>query len=396
MSTPSPLTDTGSELPAAAAAAVPDGPAPALYLHIDSGNHQGARIELEEGQALTIGSVLDADIYLTDAGVAPLHATVERVGDSARWHAMEAEISMFGIALPPQKSQLLRSNAEVAIGAVTMSVAGAERDAEQALRAQRVLLRQRAPWRYVLFEWRRLESPLRLGLIGAVVALALLGAILSHQHPGPTVESTEELASHIGQMFPHVKVALDEQRAAVIYSGYVERQQDLERLRLQAWNISTDIPLIQVFAMSEVMAASRTYLGRLYRSVDLRITGPGTLAAQVPADAPARSLDAWDFEAVATAAQRSIPGLRQLSIEAVSTELKQSQSIPLEQLGLNLVSGPSVAYLRGRNGEQLFSGAVLKEGTLLKIEPCKILLHPRGSDLVYRLVNMEISDAHCR
>ncbi|EJN02568.1 hypothetical protein [Herbaspirillum sp. YR522] len=371
-------------------------PSSSLYLYIDNGKHQGARVELEPGQVLSIGSVLEADIYLTDAGVAPLHASIERIGQSTRWQAGQAPISLFGLTLPAGKSQLLGCDGEVGIGPVKMVVAGAERDPQQARRAHGALLRQRAPLRYVLFEWRRLSAGVRLGLGCATLAMALLGVALTRDHPGPTVESVQELATHMRRVFPHVKVGLDEQQAAVVYTGYVDQHQDLERLRLQAWNISTDIPLIRVFAMSEIAAAARTHLDRIYRSAHVRVTGPGTLLAEVPADEPAKSLDAWDFEAVAAAARRNIPGLLKLEVVAVRTELKQAQSVPLAQLGLNLVTGPSGTYLRGKNGEQLFAGAVIKEGTLLKIDPCKVLLHPAGTEVIYRFVNMEINNAYCR
>jgi len=367
-----------------------------LYLHIDSGNHQGARVELDDGRVLSIGSVLEADIYLSDAEVAPLHACVERIGDSVRWQSRDAELSLFGIRLPKGKSQLLCGDCEVVLGGIKLVIAGAERDADQALRAQRTLLRQRAPLRYVLFEWKRLGGSMRLALICAALIMALLAVLLNRANPAPTVESVQELEDHMRKIFPHVKVVLDEQQAAIIYTGYVDRAQDLERLRLQAWNISTDFPLIRVFAMSEVAAASRTYLERIYRSVQLRVTGPGTIAADVPADIPAQSLDAWDFDAIASTAQRTIPGLQQLRIAPTSSELKQVQSVPLAQLGLNLVTGPYGAYLRGKNGEQLFAGSVLREGTLLQIDACKVLLHPAGTDHVYRLVNKELNNATCR
>jgi hypothetical protein len=367
-----------------------------LYLHIDSGNHQGARVELEEGKVLSIGSVLDADIYLTDAEIAPLHATLERVGDSVRLQARQAEISLFGVVLPKQRRARLQCDGEFRIGTVKMVVAGSQRDPDQALRAQRTLLRQRAPLRYMLFELRRLDTTTRLALIAATTLMTGVPVLLSGQHSEPTIESVQELAPHIRKMFPNVQVALDEQQAAVVYSGYVDQHQDLERLRLHAWNVTADIPLIHVFAMSEVLAASRTYLERNYRSVDLRVTGPGTLVAYVPANTPARSMEAWNFDAIAATAQRNIPGLRHIQVVAVNTELKEGQTVPLAQLGLNLVSSPSGSYLRGKNGEQLFAGATVREGTLLKIEPCRILLHPTGTNRVYRLVNTEVNNAYCR
>jgi hypothetical protein len=358
----------------------------ALFLHVVNGKHAGAKIALDIDVPLTIGTAPEADVLLMDASIKPVHARICRTSEQCKWTAQDAGVGAFGCRIPKGRDVLLDAGASMSIGEVQLYLGGAEYSAAQALAASRRFLLRKAPLRLLMAEWGRLHAGSQIAMVASVVFILVAFHYANRDRGSPTFDDVEELSLYVKKTFPDAWVRLDDVNHTVVYGGYVADRRELDRLRLHVWNTGIDVPAMRVYAMDDLLAATRAFLLRFYTDPQLIAQAPGHITVEVQRALPAKSLVAWDFEEVGRQATSSVPGLKKLEIALIHDITAPTIRVPFAQLGLNLVNAPKGRYLSGARGERYFAGAVTKEGTVLEIASCWATFQPAGKTVVYRLV----------
>ncbi|WP_064748021.1 type III secretion system inner membrane ring subunit SctD [Lysobacter antibioticus] len=356
-----PRTDAGREPPRPAAA-------PAVsVLRIVSGLHAGASRPLSAQETLLIGSGSDCDIVLSDAGVAPHHAFIMRMGGTISLRAVDAPLQIDGQTLTPGDPAELTAMQRVDLGSASLAVGAAEDPAWASILPQHLSEAARPP-----------RSSMRhLPLIAGLAALSLVSvAIAAAVMPGFEKEPTAtELATPLIKEFSIAGGrVVEHEDGSVVVSGTVKdaATREMIRKRLATDNVAARLDLR---TGDDIAADVREVLRSQGLSTETKYLGNGDVEVAGRFDDPAA------FErAVASRAMRDVNGVRRVIPRNLSDQPAAGPSLP-EPAKKPVSSEPTriVQIVRGESphvidvdGNKYEAGDALPDGRNLMVIGAKV------------------------
>jgi hypothetical protein len=349
-------------------------------LLILAGLHAGASVALEEGRDIRIGSAANADVILADAGVSSRQTIVRLRGGRLELRAADNGVRVFGHALKAGAQTLLRHGTIFSLGEAVLKFSdGAPLTDQATLQAERAWLIAHAPLAWLRKCWTM--RPRRLWLLLAAVPVALLLAqglslIPRSRAPAPEARLLEQPA------FRYVRERIDKETGRHIYEGYVQTAGDLAALSL-ASRARDGMPTVRVAVIDAMQEQLSDFLDKYYRGTRLQAGEPGAFVAVLPPEDAYLLPESWDYAEVGRLAHAQIDGLQTLSFPGHENASGQVR-IPLEVIGLNLVSTPHAAWLADQKGTRYFVGARITLGRITRIAKCSAIVI-RDDGNIYRL-----------
>ncbi|MGO1002563.1 FHA domain-containing protein [Lysobacter sp. CA196] len=233
-------------------------------LRIVSGLHAGASRPLSAQETLLIGSGGDCDIVLSDAGVAPHHAFITRMGGTVSLRAVDAPLQIDGQTLSPGDPAELSAMQRVDLGSASLAVGASEDPA----------------WATILPNLGEMTKPPRssmrhLPLIAGLAALSLVSvAIAAAVMPGFEKEPTAmEVVTPLIKEFSIVGGrAVEHEDGSLVLSGTIKdaATREMIRKRLVTNNVQARLDLrtgddiaadVREVLRSQGLAVQTKYLG---------------------------------------------------------------------------------------------------------------------------------------
>lgn len=330
---------------------------------VKGGVHAGASVVVPAGRPLRIGSGGDADLMVIDEGVEPLHVTVELHGTALVLVAHQAKVSVFGRPVPPGRRVTLARGAWFSAGVVTFQFSGRHAPGATIVRnAERAYLLRHAPLVYLARHWSDASPATKAMVLGTPFAFVLLTWIASSQWSGVSH------ATRPDEAFRLVTTHIDPKSGALVYEGYVQSPADLSALTASAWSQKRS-PVMHVIVLTQLQEQVGEFLARYYRGAEVRPAEPGTFTAMLPATQGFLSPESWDYARVARLARAEIGGLGGLTFPGHAQEGERVR-VPIEALGLNLLSSRHAVWLTDAQGVRYFPGARLPIGRVTRISTC--------------------------
>ncbi|WCM20964.1 FHA domain-containing protein [Paraburkholderia bryophila] len=327
------------------------------------GVHTGASMVLSAGQPLQIGSGGDADLIVIDDGVEPLHATVELQDGTLSLVAQHDGVAVFGRPVAPGRHVRMQRGAWFSVAAVTFRFAGRDTPGPALARnAERAYLLRHEPLGYVAKRWSDAAPVTKATALGVPIAFAMLAWL------GSSSPSVEPRLKRHQETFRLVTTHVDTKTGALVYEGYVQSATDLAALTAHAWSRQR-APVMHVFVLAQLQEQVGEFLARYYRGAELSATQPGAFNARLPDVHGFLSPDAWDYARVARLARAEISGLRELAFPGHAQQGERVR-VPLDALGLNLLTSRHAAWLTDAQGVRYFVGARLPIGRVSRLSAC--------------------------
>ncbi|CAB3796549.1 FHA domain-containing protein [Paraburkholderia caffeinilytica] len=332
---------------------------------VTDGVHAGASVALSDDKPLRIGSGSDADLMVIDDGVEPLHATVQLRGAVLDLMAHRPGVTVFGRRLPPGLHVLVRRGTRFSAGAVNFQFSGPE--APSAIMvddAEHAYLLRHAPLAYCVKRLSGVSPVAKATIFAAPLAFALLAWLASMPMSGtPRAQRADD-------RFRLVTTHLDSKSGALVYQGYVQSPADLAALTAKAWS-QRRAAVMRVIVLSQLQEQVGDFLARYYRGAEVRPATPGAFSAILPGGEAFLSPESWDYARIARLARGEISGLRELTFPGHAQEGARVR-VPLEALGMNLLSGRYAAWLSDAQGVRYLAGARLPAGRITRISACAV------------------------
>ena len=334
-------------------------------LFVTTGLHAGASVALSEGHDLRIGSASGADLILADAGIASHHATVRlRAGRLALIAASEG-VCVFGRPLRIDVPALLRHGATFSLSETLLQFSNGEPLTEQvAQQAERAWLFTHAPLAWLRKRCATLPRRTWIALAGALLVPALLSC-LNLFAPQPPASQTALLEQ---PAFRHVHLRVDKETGRRFYAGYVQTAGELGALSL-AVRAQGQVDIMRVAVIDAMQEQLSDFLDKYYRGARIEAAEPGAFVATPPAADAYLLPESWDYGRLGRLAREQIDGLQSLRFAGHENNSGPVQ-IPLEALGLNIISTPHAAWLADLQGTRYFVGARIPIGKITRIAPC--------------------------
>ncbi|SAK61847.1 hypothetical protein AWB80_02716 [Caballeronia pedi] len=358
-------------------------------LYVTQGLHAGASIALLNDREVVIGGDGEAGLVLVDAGVKPHHATVRLQGDRLVLRTVSDSVVVFAHTLGAGRKTLLRHGASFRIGEAALLFSnGAQMTDRDAERAELAWLFTHAPLAWLRRRCARVPRYGRVVLMFAPFALASLFVMDLLTPPTPVAQSSllEKPA------FRNVRVGTDQTTGTRLYEGYVQTPADLGALALEAraQGVAANVRVAVIDNMQEQLS---DFLDLYYRGAQLSAADPGTFIATPPASAGYLQAESWDYARIARLAQSQVEGLKALRFAGHENEAGPVR-VPMEALGLNLVSSPHTAWLADRQGVRYFAGARVAIGRIQRIGRCNATVI-RDDGSIYDLITRTDEGKSC-
>lgn len=267
-------------------------------LRIVSGLHAGASRPLSAQETLLIGSGGDCDIVLSDAGVAPHHAFITRMGGTVSLRAVDAPLQIDGQTLNPGDPAELSAMQRVDLGSASLAVGASEDPA----------------WATILPNLGEMAKPPRssmrhLPLIAGLAALSLVSvAIAAAVMPGFEKEPTAmEVVTPLIKEFSIVGGrAVENEDGSLVLSGTIKdaATREMIRKRLVTGNVQARLDLR---TGDDIAADVREVLRSQGLAVQTRYLGNGDV------EVAGRFADPDKFKrAIASRAMQDVNGVRRV------------------------------------------------------------------------------------
>jgi len=335
-------------------------------LRILAGLHAGASVELAQDCDIKIGSASSADVVLADPGVSSHHMNVCLRGERLELRAASEGVRVFGHALKANAKTLLRHGATFSLGEAVLQFSNGEPLFDRAtLQAERAWLLTHAPLAWLRKCWA--ATPRRLWVLLAIVPTAVL--LVEGLNLLPATRAPESRTPLLEQpAFRNVTERVDKQTGRRVYEGYVQTVGDLAALSLGS-RARGDMATLRVAVMDAMQEQLSDFLDKYYRGAKLQQAEPGAFVATPPSEEAYLLPESWDYAVVARRARAQIDALKALRFPGHENESGPVR-IPLEALGLNLVTTPHAAWLADQQGTRYFVGARIALGKLTRIGQC--------------------------
>ncbi|MEX1830055.1 hypothetical protein [Luteibacter sp. CQ10] len=353
-------------------------------LRILSGLHAGAVVELDAHDAWRAGNGIDDGIFLADGGIDASSFVLERSG-ARRWRLSGRGLRLYGIDLPMEKTVDVCAGARWSAKGVDLLLDNDVVEGDEAA-ARRHVLRQidgKGFLRAWLSDVRRHVWVVCLPLLlGAALAVAIVGSNGSPR----TIDRQGTWADYLRERFPFVEVELDPASGIATYTGYVESQGELDRLRNLAAAADRGKTFIKVVPMDALVLQASLFLEEFYVSTDVKSVGPGRLKVDIDGAQAMKTLSSWDFGGMAARVRREIPDISEVDI-ALTNRAPARVDIPWSRAGYSVLLTPgSIPFAVDANGFRLFEGASVNEGTLRRIDRCAIEIQAADDSARFRFV----------
>lgn len=273
--------------------------APAVsVLRIVSGLHTGGSRPLSAQETVLIGSSGDCDIVLSDAGVAPRHAFLTRMGGTVSLRALDAPLTIDGQTLPPGDPAELAAMQRVDLGGASFAVGAADDPA----------------WALMLPNQGELAKPVKssmrhLPLIAGLAALSLVSvAIAAAVMPGFEKEPTPKEV--IQPLIKEFSIAggrlIENEDGSLVLSGTVKDAAVREMIRKRLLTDRVEARL-ELRTGDDIAADVREVLRSQGLSTQTKYLGHGDV------EVTGRFDDKTAFErAVASRAMQDVNGVRRV------------------------------------------------------------------------------------
>ncbi|HKU00315.1 MAG TPA: FHA domain-containing protein [Paraburkholderia sp.] len=361
------------------------------HLLVSSGLHAGASVVLSEGHELKIGSANGADLILADHGVAAHHATVSLIGNRLVLHAVAGRVTVFGRAIKTGAQTQVRYGATFGVGETRLQFTNSGLlSAETTLQAELAWLLRHAPLAWLRRRLTTLPGWVWAALATVPLVLAAvywLGLLAPHSPQRPRTALLDQAA------YRDVRVSAEKETGRRVYEGYVQTVGELGALSLDA-RAQGGLPVLHVNVIDVMQEQLSDFLDKYYRGAQLRAAEPGAFVVSPPGAEAYLSPDSWDYARLERQARAQIEGLRILRFTGHDHESGPAR-IPLEAVGLNLLSTRHGAWLVDPQGMRYFSGAHTPAGRITSIAKCSATV-VRDDGSVYLLVaNRTERDGPC-
>ncbi|HEY1609351.1 MAG TPA: hypothetical protein VGG24_08795 [Paraburkholderia sp.] len=331
---------------------------------VSRGVHAGASLLLTDGEETVIGNGGDASFVLIDEGVVARHASVRQTGSRLKLTALHDGVQVFGHALAPGKTTLLRQGASFTIGDACLQFSGRDAMTPDAARsAELAWLMTHAPLAWIAKRWALVSRGAKLTL---GIALMVAGVAAVWQAYGTHVVASR--TPKLDGAFRYVRVREDPKTHANLYEGYVSNPADLSSLvaAVRRDGCSAVMHVVVVDQMKEQLA---DLLAKYYRGAQLTPGMPGVFTVVAPSEDGYLLPESWDYARVARAAYESVNGLRNLEFEGHAMDGGPVHA-PLSAIGMNLARSAHSAWLVDARGVRYFQGAQLPLGRIASISGC--------------------------
>ncbi|MBM7128498.1 hypothetical protein [Dyella mobilis] len=360
-----------------------------LGLHVLSGLHAGALIDLGGKPGWMLGAGEDADILLADDGLAELQCRFVFDPEEESWQLESCAegVTVFGLALPSEGAVHVRAGTSLSVQGVDMALVQLQEammpdrpamilatSARRLASAHRAVLWQLDRKAYA-FAVMRAGRQLRYLPLVVLVLLAVVGGTKYQiDHYNADKEPAREAHDYIRRTFPDINVAYEKSTGATTYAGYVTGQRDLDYLRTLAMAADQGQSVIHVVPMESLAMNASLLLDEYYRDPLVSVTGPGAVHVALSADSAVKGLGGWDFSAISALVRHELPELRDVNIAMAKARANQVD-VPYSVLDYSVLPTRDDAYFAiSPNGERLFPGASVKEGKLARVGPCGVAL----------------------
>jgi hypothetical protein len=346
---------------------------------VTGGIHAGASVLLSDGHDMAIGNGEDADLVLVDDGIVAHHAIICLNGHLLRLTAHHDGVRVFGHALAPGRTTVLRQGASFTLGDAQIQFSGPNLPAPDTVRsAELAWLMAHAPLAYVAKRWQLASPGVKLTLM---IVLMSAGAGMLWQTYGPR-DAASKTPKLVGA-FRFVTVHEDPKTHAYVYDGYVSSAPDLAALAaiVRRDTCGSVMRVVVVDQMKEQLA---DFLTRYYRGAQIRPGAPGAFTVIAPTEEGYLQPESWDYARVARLAYESIDGLRDLGFEGHVAKSGPVRA-PLGAIGMNLARSAHGAWLVDARGGRYFPGAQLPLGTVTGISGCTVTIVRNDDGTRYEL-----------
>lgn len=360
-------------------------PALRLALTVTRGRHDGARVELAQGQHL-VGADADCDVVLSDGGVARRHCILDvRVHDltlttieASTVHINGHARSGSGIVVPNGAALLVGEACLIAehLAAAPLPLAAAASGAAP----PRVPDASRVSGR--VMDWFAAWGVMVASVAGIGMAATVPSAMTtpSNERPVFDLRTLEATFGAIGGKELQVRVDKDGQ---VRLDGFVGDEAAAAELRRRA--VQMQAPPIE-HGYQVVESLERQILGYLAeRNIRLTYRGQGTFVAS------GRALS-HRFHQRAAELINELRGVIELDVSAVDAPRPPGEKRPLP-LRIVSVQVSAPAQFSTSDGVRYFVGARLPDGAeVVSIQPDRVLFRREGRSIVYPLSREELGN----
>lgn len=356
-----------------------------LALTVTRGRHDGARVELAQGQHL-IGADVDCDVVLSDGGVALRHCILDVRAYDLTLTTMEASTvhingharSGSGIVVPSGAALLVGEACLIAehLAAAPLPLAAAASGAAP----PRVPDASRASGR--VMDWFAAWGVMVASVAGIGMAATVPSAMntATDERPVFDLRTLEAAFGAIGGTELLVRVGKDGQ---VRLDGFVGDDAAAAELRRRAAQMH-GLPIEHGYQVVESL--ERQILGYLAeRNVRLSYRGQGHFVAS------GRALS-HRFHQRAAELSNELRGVIELDVSAVDAPRPPGEKRPLP-LRIVSVQVSAPAQFSTSDGVRYFVGARLPDGAeVVSIQPDRVLFRREGRSIVYPLSREELGN----
>jgi len=348
-----------------------------LELVIADGPQRGAKLSLQAGCDVRIGSAFDNDVVLRDPSI-PAHAVLLRVtSESCQWQAMDATLDgdISGSPLAFNKSVSVTNGANVRLGDSVLLVLSAgdmpDTDARSSGTDQAAEAVEKPPKHRLRFR--------ALFMMASVFALTGVAAANWWQRSHlPEVASLPSIATLLAAS-PFRELEANTSADITIVEGFVNTQREMlevaELLKGAGQPVQLDI------VVGEKLARA---VEDVYRTsgVDAEVVATGADVVEVRTSiADVRKLDALE-----NAVRTDVPQVSSLKLTNIPPEQSDSSSdLPTRNLPIDpgkrvaMVVSNEPAYLLTADGSRYFVGSLLPSGQQISdIDNGRVLLEQNG------------------
>ena len=348
-----------------------------LELIVAEGPQRGARLLLQAGSDVKIGSAFDNDVVLRDPAI-PAHAAQVRVtSESCQWQAMDAMLDgeVSGSPLALNESVNVANGTSVRLGDTVLLVSS-ERDTEDTSTAS-AQASQKAETQAKSTPRRR--SSRVFFFILPVFALTGFAAASWWQHG-----SSQEVVSRPGittllAASPFHEIEANTSGDTALITGFVDTQR--EKLELVELLKASDQPVRLDIAVGEKLASA---VEDVYRTngVDADVVATGAAAVEVRTSVA----DARQLRVLEKAVRADVPQVSSVKLINVPPKPDDDSSIaPPSKLPIDpgkrvaMVVSTDPSYLLTEDGSRYFVGSLLPSGQRISsIDNGRVLLEQDG------------------